>query len=170
MVWPMWVRVVHWLVASAIVLNIFIVEDGDAPHRYIGYAALALVLARLVFGSRSRRRPYLSIPFLLRQCRKIPEDIRHFFKKRRLPYYTEHSPLASLVILGIWACVLALAVTGYLLGTDAFFGEESMEDMHEAFSTGLLILIIGHLAGLINEAIFHRYNIFAAMIKGNKPR
>ena len=44
-VWDLFVRIFHWSLVACVFLN-FLVEEGEAPHQWIGYAASALVAAR----------------------------------------------------------------------------------------------------------------------------
>ena len=48
-VWDLFVRIFHWSLVACVFLN-FLVEEGEAPHQWIGYAASALVAARIVWG------------------------------------------------------------------------------------------------------------------------
>ena len=47
---PKLFKVTHWGIATVVVLNAFILESGDPPHRYLGYTALGLVLVRGVLA------------------------------------------------------------------------------------------------------------------------
>src|SRR5690606_38835335 len=48
-VWDPFVRVFHWSLVSTVVLNQWVLEEGERPHRWLGYAAAALVLLRVVW-------------------------------------------------------------------------------------------------------------------------
>ena len=69
-VWDPFVRVFHWSLVACVFLN-FLVEEGEAPHQWIGYAASALVAARIVWGfvgSRyARFSDFFPTPTRLRQ-------------------------------------------------------------------------------------------------------
>ncbi len=45
-IWPVSIRLIHWALAISITLNLFVLEEGDDPHKYLGYFALALVVIR----------------------------------------------------------------------------------------------------------------------------
>ena len=65
-VWDPFVRIFHWGLVACIALNEFVIDDGERVHQWIGYAASALVLARIVWGfvgtrhARFRRLPHRS--------------------------------------------------------------------------------------------------------------
>ena len=49
-VWDRFVRFFHWALVACVVLNYTVVEEGDDLHQWLGYAAAALVAARVVWG------------------------------------------------------------------------------------------------------------------------
>ena len=49
-VWDPFVRVFHWSLVSCVILNFFVVDDGETLHQFVGYTASGLVVARLVWG------------------------------------------------------------------------------------------------------------------------
>ncbi len=71
-------------------------------------------------------------------------------------------------MLGIWTCVLGLALTGWMLEWDAFFGSETLEELHELISHSLMVLVAAHLAGLAHESLSHRTRAWMGMVDGKK--
>ena len=64
-VWDPFVRVFHWSLVSCVILNFFVVDDGETLHRFVGYTASGLVVARLVWASsaaNTRASPTSSRP------------------------------------------------------------------------------------------------------------
>ena len=49
-VWDPVVRLFHWSLVACVLLNQFVLEAGETPHRWVGYAAAALVGLRLLWG------------------------------------------------------------------------------------------------------------------------
>ena len=49
-VWDIWVRITHWAVAAGIFANLIVTEGGSDVHEYMGYAVVALVVSRLIWG------------------------------------------------------------------------------------------------------------------------
>ena len=49
-VWDPWVRIFHWSTASLFLLDYWLLEGGEPPHEYVGYAVGALLVLRLIWG------------------------------------------------------------------------------------------------------------------------
>jgi cytochrome b len=68
------------------------------------------------------------------------------------------------------AFVLLLGLTGYLQTTDMFWGDEWLEEVHEALASTLLGLAGLHAAAAIIMGRLERTNLIGAMITGVKLR
>ena len=75
---------------------------------------------------------------------------------------------AAIMMLALWAVVLMLGVSGYLMGTDRFFGEEWLQEIHEILANGLIVLIAAHILAAIGMSLYTRVNLPRAMITGRK--
>ncbi len=62
----------------------------------------------------------------------------------------------------------AVALTGGLMATDAFFGSQVMEDAHEALAEGLLALVVLHVGGVFYTGWHQCGNLVRAMLSGRK--
>jgi len=51
------------------------------------------------------------------------------------------------MVLALIITVAAAGVTGWMLTTDAFWGDERVESLHEAISHLLMVLVCFHVAG-----------------------
>ena len=49
-VWDRFVRLFHWSLVGCVLINAFLLDDGETVHRWLGYTASALVLARIGWG------------------------------------------------------------------------------------------------------------------------
>ena len=81
-----------------------------------------------------------------------------------------HNPLGALMMLALMTLVLALGLTGFLQTTDLFWGEEWMEEIHEALAAILITLAGIHAAAAIVMGRLERVNLVGAMITGVKRR
>ncbi|TSE27003.1 cytochrome b/b6 domain-containing protein [Tepidimonas aquatica] len=164
-VWDPVVRLFHWSLVACVLLNQFVLEAGETPHRWVGYAAAALVGLRLlwgVIGSRHARfADWWPTPARLRaHVRGLlagqPDD------------HPGHNPLGALMMLALMALVLALGVTGWLQGTDAFFGEEWLQELHEGLANTLLMAAGVHAAAALVMGRLQRVTLVRAMVTGVK--
>ena len=156
---PKLFKLTHWGIAIVVVLNAFILESGDPPHRYLGYTALGLVLARAVFSFKYKT----DFVFSLSELKRF---IKSLLRMSPLDYEPKRNPLASYVYIFIWLCDVGLAFTGWLMGLDAFWGDETLEEVHEIISNILLALVAMHLMGMLTDFIFHKRKPWKKMLKG----
>lgn len=79
-----------------------------------------------------------------------------------------HNPFGAIMMLALWAVVLMLGVSGYLMGTDRFFGEEWLQEIHEVLANGLMLLMAIHILAAIGMSLYTRVNLPRAMMTGRK--
>ena len=165
-VWNKFVRISHWLVAVIIVLDMFVFDDGDSLHIWLGYAVTLIVVLRLAYGFFSRNQAHSFSKFPL-----SPGSLIKYFQdkiKNRDTYYQGHNPAASLIYVIIWLCVLGLAVTGWMLGLDRYFGDDQVEAAHLIINRILQIAIIIHLLGMLVDSVQFKRKTWMSMFNGKK--
>ncbi len=130
--WSLFIRLSHWFVALAIITNLYILEQGDEPHRYLGYTTVAVIFFRLIYGLKKN----------------------------------VNTPTAFWVYKLMWLLVMLLGVSGFMMQTDYFFGEDWLENIHKFFSILMQILIVSHIAGLTVDYLLFKRKLWLKMIKG----
>ena len=164
-VWTKTTRLIHWAIAVIVLLNLFIIEEGDPPHRYLGYAALALVALRFIYGfTTSSESAFKKLPLSLSDLKKFLVA-KYKFEKIDYP---GHNPAASWVYLLIWFCLICLGITGFMMGLDQFWGDETLEEIHELFSNFIQLLIVIHFLGIALDSLQFKRKTWLAMITGKK--
>jgi cytochrome b len=164
-VWDGFIRLFHWSMVAIVALNLFILEEGDVAHRWLGYVAAGGVLARLVWGFVGSRYARFSDWF------PTPARLRaHLSALRRGEPETHlgHNPLAGLMIMTLLSLLLALALSGWLMGTDAYFGVEWVEELHEGLANGLQGLVVLHVLAAVLMGRKLRQPLIQAMVTGYK--
>src|SRR4051812_16745498 len=123
-VWDPCVRLVHWSVALLVACDLFNEAGANPWHRYIGYAAGALVVMRLGWGLAGTQ--YARLAAMAASARSLPAYLGTPRSGGR-PQYVAHNPLGAWMAFTLWTLILSLAVTGWMLQLDAFWGDESLQ-------------------------------------------
>jgi cytochrome b len=164
-VWDIFVRVFHWGLAASFIVAWVTGDDWKALHLWAGYSAAALIAMRLIWGvigtpharfSRFVRSPLVVASYL--------KDVVTGREARHLG----HNPAGGAMIVALLATLSGLCLSGWLLTTDAFWGSEAMENIHETLANLALVLVGLHVAGVIWASFRHHENLVRAMITGRK--
>ncbi len=165
MVWDPLVRLIHWSLAIAIILNGAIVDEESSLHEWIGYFAVGLIGVRLIWGligsSHARFSAFPPNPVAA---------IRHLVALSRgdKTVHLSHNPIGALMVYNIWLTVFLLGITGYMMGTIMFFGIDWVEEAHEMAFNWLVFSIILHICGVMFDTWRTGVPIVSAMINGRK--
>lgn len=167
-VWGKLVRCTHWLVASAVVFNFF--SETGWVHRYVGYFAAILVLLRLLYGLPLFSRwlkPNTTALFYVPKLKDIAHHVSGILSGSGFQG-DGHNPLGQLAAYLMWLLILLLAMTGFLAGTDAFFGEDWPVTFHIGVSYALQAVVLIHLFGVMLMSYLQKQNLLISMITGCK--
>lgn len=166
-VWSAAVRISHALVAAIVLFNLF--NETSPLHRYVGYAAAALVLMRLAWGLTRPRTDaaHVGLPSWTALKRHALDlfQARHSGQVERS---LGHNPAGLCMALLMWTLVLALGLSGWVSQLDAFWGEDGPIDLHTALARVLQICIVLHWLGVLLMSLLQRENLVAAMVSGRK--
>lgn len=164
--WDPVVRLLHWILVLAFLLNYFVVEEGDDVHQWLGYLAAAAIVVRVVWGFRNtgaaRWAAFWPTPSRL---------AAHFRELRRggHPPQLGHSPIGALVMVLLLVLMSALAISGFLMEEiDYFWGEQWLEDVHEMLANSLAALVALHVSAAVVESIRLRENLPWSMVTGRR--
>jgi cytochrome b len=84
------------------------------------------------------------------------------------PRHLGHNPAGAVMILALIAAIAGLCTTGIMMTTDAYWGSKWLEEVHEIFAYGTLVLVALHVFGVVFSSLEHRENLVKAMITGKK--
>jgi cytochrome b len=79
-----------------------------------------------------------------------------------------HSAMGALMMISLVFNVILLAASGYAMGTDLFFGEEWVEQLHALLANALMVLSAIHVLAALIIGRLEGVNLIAAMINGYK--
>lgn len=177
-VWDPLVRVFHWTLVGAFAVAWLTEDDYMTLHSYAGYLIAGLLLFRLFWGLLGPRYARFS-DFV-----KSPATVIDYLKdlvKFRARRYIGHNPAGGAMIVVLLLSLIATAVTGMLaygaVGsgplagfylTQASYGSEFLEEVHEFFANFTLFLVVVHVGGVAFESLLHRENLVRSMFTGLK--
>jgi cytochrome b len=197
--WDPVVRLTHWGVAVAVLLNALVTGGGSVLHVSLGWAVMALLLLRMVWGAlgpvEARFSAFPPNPMAaLRHLRQLFSG--------RVREYPSHNPAGALMAYGFWATLAAVTVTGLILtggatpmrvardkaavasgdwsaliadseaeSSDNESGlRHTAEEVHEMAANLLLLLAALHVAGVVLESRAMRRNLVAPMLFGDRRK
>lgn len=193
-VWDIAVRVGHWsLVALFTVAYLSGELEGETLHAWAGYAIVAIVLFRVLWGFVGTKHARFSdFVFGWRTTAGYARSLLSLRPK----HYLGHNPLGGWMVVGLLAMLVLVCWSGLeLYATEgkgplaaartpvvsqAFAnaregddggknGSESVwEEVHEALANFGLLLVLLHVGGVLVASVLHRENLVRAMITGRK--
>jgi cytochrome b len=162
-VWDVWVRLTHWMVAGIVLWNLF--GPTDATHRLLGYVAAGLVAARIVWGFAGSHHARFAAWW---PTASHLSDYLRSLAKGKPAHHVSHNPLGGLMALLLWLLILALAVSGWIMRLDAFWGEDWPQEIHAWLSVALELCVCVHFAAAVLMSFWTRENLIGAMVTGYK--
>ncbi|MBS0643838.1 MAG: cytochrome b/b6 domain-containing protein [Proteobacteria bacterium] len=180
LVWDRGVRIFHWGLVAGIVVcgwtGFIAPRNWLNLHLAAGAAVTALVCFRLIWGSTgSTYARFRSFSPSLAAVRAHLAAIA----AGRPQHHIGHNPAGALMIYGLLGLLVLLILTGVIAlggalkqGPLAFAVPFAVgwpaREVHEWLAWGLLLLIAGHLCGVVLETLVTRENIVRAMLTGRK--
>jgi cytochrome b len=178
-VWDLPVRAFHWGSVALLVTLFVTAKLGGLLmqyHEIAGYAMLALVLFRLLWGvwgsDHARFSSFLYSP------RTVWHYARTLFTSRS-HFYLGHNPLGGLSVLLMLALLLIQAVSGLFANDDVMLEgplarhvtrhlSDQLTSLHKFSFNILLVAIALHLAAVLFHLVFKRDNLVGPMLTGSK--
>jgi cytochrome b len=194
--WDPLLRLAHWGIAAVVLANYAFTKEGGSVHIALGWAGMALLLLRLIWGFVGPREArFASFP------PNPMAALRHLggLLRGTAPQYPSHNPAGALMAYALWACLAVLMLTGLgmsglspfaqadleaavaegdwsvLVEEDGEAEGESpygdvLEEVHEVAANLILILSVLHVAGVAVESRALRRNLLAPMLITRRGR
>lgn len=144
-IWALSIRIFHWSNAVLFLLTYWWLEGGERAHEWAGYAILALVLVRIGLGFFGRGNA--------RFASFWPTPTRLFAYLRAFPHgdrdWPGHNPLGGLMVLFLLLMLVMTAASGWLQETDAFWGEEWPQRLHEVLADVVMVAVVVHVFAVV---------------------
>ena len=177
MVWDIPVRLFHW---TLVLLIGFSWLSGEMEwmdwHMYSGYAVLALVLFRVLWGfvgsTHARFSDFLYGPgAVIAYIRTLPS--------RTAAKFAGHNPLGGISVVLILLCVLVQTGTGLFSNDDILYEgplykhvtkelSDWLTTIHKYNFNALLGLIAVHVSAVLYYLLYKKENLIRSMFSGRK--
>jgi cytochrome b len=164
-IWDPLVRVFHWSLVASFAVAWLTAEDLKALHIWAGYAAGSLIALRLLWGVVGTR--YARFSQFVRSPGAVAAYLRDIVTGREARYLG-HNPAGGLMIVALIMTMATVCATGWMQTTDAYWGVEWVEELHEAVASIMLGLVGLHVLGVAVASLRHRENLVRAMVTGRK--
>lgn len=164
-IWDMAVRIFHWSLVASFGVAWASADDWRLLHEWAGYAAAGLILFRLVWGVLGTR--FARFSQFVRSPGHVAAYLRDIATGREARYLG-HNPAGGAMIIALLVVMSALCFSGWLYTTDAYWGEEWVEELHEFLANAMLALVALHILGVVLASLRHGENLVRAMVTGRK--
>ncbi len=177
-VWDLPTRIFHWLLVSSYA-GAFVFSRDESfleYHKIAGYAAIGLVMFRIVWGFAGN--DYARFSGFVRGFNEVMAYLKGL-AARGPKRYLGHNPAVGWMILAMLAIVFVISITGII----AYGGEEGRgifagifsyragayaSSIHGFLAYASLLMIIVHVGAALTHDFIFRENIILAMITGQK--
>lgn len=164
-VWDAPVRVFHWSLVGLFLVAYLSGEDSEGLHLFAGYCIVGLLALRVYWGFSGPLHARFS-DFV-----KSPRELLDYMKLvrvHRAPRYLGHNPAGGAMTVALMLMIGGICFTGHLMTTTAWWGSETMEDLHKLLVNATLGLIGLHLLGNFFSSRENNENLTMSMVNGLK--
>ena len=180
-VWPIYTRIIHWLIASSFTLSfIFSLQENLLNlHVAIGIIFGLMLVYRILWGFIGPKYALFSTLKL-----SLPE-LKFYFVEKVQNRYREipagHNPASSWFTLIVLSLGSVISITGLLLygiqegkgylgclNDHYYMHMDLLSNIHYYSAYILLAWVIIHILGVLVEQFYHKTNMAFAMITGFK--
>lgn len=177
-VWDLPTRLFHWTLVTLMIVQWLTAEQSSTMdwHVWGGYAVLALVLFRLIWGFAGSDTARFSD--FVRGPGAVLEYVRALLRGET-PHYLGHNPLGAWSIVAMLVLLLIQAGTGLFANDDiliegplyAWVSKETSDwltTIHKLNFNLLLLVIAVHIAAVLFYLLVKRENLIHPMLSGRK--
>lgn len=178
--WDPLLRVLHWSLAFCVIAAWGLAKFGPnvmTLHFYFGYATIALLAIRLIWGFVGPRPArFTSFTYgpttMVRYLRTI--------RLRRPSYWPGHNPVGALSVFALLAMLIFQTSTGLFVDADDYINagplasavdsatNRRMTQLHHFSGTIIGILVALHIGAVLFYRFYKRENLIKPMITGWK--
>jgi cytochrome b len=165
LVWDFPVRVFHWLLVVSFA-GAWLTSESEAQqmiHYAFGYAAVALILFRIVWGVVGTR--YARFSQFIKGPTETISHIKALLTGNQHPGLG-HNPAGALAMISLMALILLIGLTGFW-SVKEYLGD-IMSEAHNAIASITTAVVVIHIAAAIIMSYMQKENLVKSMFTGNK--
>ena len=178
LIWDIPTRLFHWTLALSFV-GAWLTQESDqwlGVHVFLGYLMVGLVAFRVLWGLAGTHYARFSAFWF------SPKEAWTYLSKVITGHperHIGHNPTGSVAIYLLLLLTLVVGCTGFFtLGSEEQQGAvagwlsmsqgRTLKKLHEASAILMLLLVIGHIIGVVVESLLHSENLARSMVTGTK--
>ena len=179
-IWDPALRAFHWTLAALVIANWLLGKIGPTDmtlHFWLGYAVIALLLFRLVWGFVG------PAPARFAQFVRGPRAVLAYAREMIRPrptHWPGHSPVGALAVLALLAVLIGQVTTGLFADPDDYINVGPLASQvssatsraalrwHHRGADLILILVLLHWAAVLFYRLWKREDLVRPMITGWK--
>lgn len=179
-VWDLGVRFFHWALLILVVTSFVTIKVGGAAfkyHMWSGYAILALLVFRIVWGFVGGT--HARFTSFVRGPGAVIAALKSMFDRAGHRPSLGHNPLGALSVLALLAALLFQAVSGLFVNDDSFYEaplvpwitkalSDRITSLHHLNEKIIIALVVLHLLAIAFYYFYHRENLVKPMWTGVK--
>lgn len=178
LIWDAPTRLFHWTLALSFLGAWFTTESDRwlSVHVFLGYLMMALIGFRVIWGLLGTHYArFASFWYGPRDAWVYLRSVLNGTAARHIG----HNPTGSVAIYFLLLLTLVVGFSGYftlgteeqqglLAGVTSLLRSRTFKKLHELSAMLMLLVVFGHLAGVVVESVLHRENLARSMITGTK--
>ncbi|MFN0160288.1 MAG: cytochrome b/b6 domain-containing protein [Burkholderiales bacterium] len=179
-VWDLGVRFFHWALLVLVVTSFVTIKVGGAAfkyHMWSGYAILALLTFRIVWGFVGGT--HARFASFVRGPAAVLAAFKAMFDRAGHKPSVGHNPLGALSVLALLAALLFQAVSGLFVNDDSFYEaplvpwitkaiSDRITSLHHLNEKIIIALVVLHILAIAFYYFYHRENLVRPMLTGFK--
>jgi cytochrome b len=164
-IWDAPVRVFHWLLVLSFA-GAYLTAESEVwrlVHVTLGYTLGGLLVFRLVWGVIGTR--YARFSNFVRGPAAVVQYLKSIQAKQP-EHHLGHNPAGAVAIVLLILLGLGITATGYITYND--LGPGWVGELHDLLANAMVLVIIGHLVGVVTASLQHKENLVRSMVTGFK--
>ena len=164
-IWDAPVRVFHWLLVLSFA-GAYLTAESEywrLVHVTLGYTLGGLLAFRLVWGVIGTR--YARFSNFVRGPAAVVSYLKSI-QARQPEHHLGHNPAGAVAIVLLMVLGLGITATGYITYND--LGPGWVGELHDLLANAMVLVIIGHLVGVVTASLQHKENLVRSMVTGFK--